>query len=43
MLHLTEVKTWSKKDNFPGIPSMTYVNTILTSQHDEGTVYAVFQ
>lgn len=34
--------TWNKKDNFPGIPAMTYVNMILTSQHDEGTVYAVF-
>lgn len=34
--------TWSKKDNFPGIPAMTYVNTLLTSQHDEGTVFSVF-
>jgi photosystem II stability/assembly factor-like uncharacterized protein len=33
---------WSKKDNFPGVPSMTYVNMLLTSQHDEGTVYAAF-
>jgi photosystem II stability/assembly factor-like uncharacterized protein len=34
--------TWNKKDNFPGIPSMTYVNMLLASQHDEGTVFAVF-
>jgi photosystem II stability/assembly factor-like uncharacterized protein len=34
--------TWSKKDNFPGIPAMTYVNMLLTSQHDEATVFAVF-
>jgi photosystem II stability/assembly factor-like uncharacterized protein len=44
--------TWSKKDNFPGIPSMTYVNMVLTSQGDSwvsisgdlpdrGTVYAI--
>ena len=33
---------WSKKESFPGIPSMTYVNMVLTSQHDEGTVFAVF-
>jgi photosystem II stability/assembly factor-like uncharacterized protein len=34
--------TWNKKDNFPGVPSMTYVNMLLPSQHDEGTVFAVF-
>lgn len=34
--------TWSKKDNFPGIPAMTYVNMILASRHDENTVFAVF-
>ncbi|UKN01631.1 glycosyl hydrolase [Paracrocinitomix mangrovi] len=34
--------TWNKKDNFPGIPSMTYVNMLVTSQHDENTVYAAF-
>jgi len=34
--------TWNKKDNFPGVPSMTYVNMLLTSQHDENTVYAAF-
>ena len=34
--------TWNKKDNFPGIPAMTYVNMVLASQHDENTVFAVF-
>lgn len=33
---------WTKKDRFPGVPSMTYVNMLLASQHDENTVYAVF-
>jgi photosystem II stability/assembly factor-like uncharacterized protein len=34
--------TWNKKDNFPGVPAMTYVNMLIPSQHDEGTVYAAF-
>ncbi|NOQ72440.1 MAG: glycosyl hydrolase [Crocinitomix sp.] len=34
--------TWNKKDNFPGVPNMTYVNMLIPSQHDEGTVYAAF-
>lgn len=34
--------SWNKKDNFPGIPAMTYVNMLIPSQHDEGTVYAAF-
>ncbi|MEX1002701.1 MAG: glycosyl hydrolase [Crocinitomicaceae bacterium] len=44
LIHVTENggETWSKKDNFPGIPSMTYVNMILSSQHDQNTVFAVF-
>ena len=35
-------KNWSKKSTFNGIPDMTYVNMLLASQHDENTVYAVF-
>lgn len=35
-------KSWSKKENFSGVPSMTYVNMILASQHDAKTVYAAF-
>ena len=34
--------TWNKKDNFPGIPAMTYVNMILASRHDENVVFATF-
>lgn len=33
---------WKKKESFPGVPSMTYVNMLLASQHDENRVYAVF-
>lgn len=33
---------WTKKESFPGVPSMTYVNMLLASQHNENTVYAVF-
>lgn len=44
LIHVTENggESWSKNDNFPGIPAMTYVNQLLTSQHDENTVFAVF-
>lgn len=44
LIHVTTNggETWDKKDDFTGIPSMTYVNMLLTSQHDEGTVFAVF-
>lgn len=35
-------KNWTKKSYFTGVPDMTYVNMLLTSQHDEGTVYVVF-
>jgi photosystem II stability/assembly factor-like uncharacterized protein len=34
--------SWNKKDNFPGVPAQTYVNMLVASQHDEGTVYAAF-
>ncbi len=35
-------ESWNKKENFPGVPEMTYVNMIVASQHDEKVVYAVF-
>lgn len=35
-------KSWSKKESFPGVPSMTYVNMLWASQHDENVVYAAF-
>jgi len=33
---------WTKFDKFKGVPEMTFVNYILPSQHNEGTVYACF-
>jgi photosystem II stability/assembly factor-like uncharacterized protein len=33
---------WTKKETLSGIPSMTYVNMLLASQHDQNKVYAVF-
>ena len=35
-------KTWTKIDNIPGVPDTTYVNEIITSQHDRNTVYVTF-
>ena len=35
-------KTWKKSENFPGVPSMTYVYHLLFSQHDENVLYATF-
>lgn len=34
--------TWVKHDKFPGVPETTYVNDIVTSQHDASTVYVAF-
>jgi len=34
--------SWSKQESFSGVPSRTYVNALIASQHDENTVYAVF-
>ncbi len=34
--------TWNKKESFPGVPNMTYVNMVWASQHDKNVVYAVF-
>lgn len=33
---------WRKIEQFPGVPERTYVNMLLASQHDAGTVYAAF-
>jgi photosystem II stability/assembly factor-like uncharacterized protein len=33
---------WTKIENFPGVPELTYVNFLLASQHDKNTVYAAF-
>ncbi len=34
--------SWTKMENFPGVPSMTYVNMLWASQHDANVVYAAF-
>ncbi|HMZ03980.1 MAG TPA: glycosyl hydrolase [bacterium] len=34
--------SWTVVDNIPGVPERTYVNQIIASQHDKGTVYAIF-
>lgn len=33
---------YRKIDKFPGVPDMSYVSRILASQHDQNTVYALF-
>ena len=35
-------ENWVKYSRFPGVPDMTFVNYVLPSQHDAGTVYACF-
>lgn len=35
-------QSWNKKESFPGVPKMTYVNMLWASQHDENVVYAAF-
>jgi len=35
-------KTWTKIDNIAGVPERTYVNQIITSQHDKNTAYVTF-
>lgn len=35
-------QNWRKVENFPDVPERTYVNAVLTSQHDENVIYAVF-
>lgn len=35
-------ESWTKFSSFTGVPDMTFVNYVLPSQHNEGTVYACF-
>ena len=35
-------KNWKKTETFPGIPKHTYINQIITSNHDKNVAYAVF-
>ena len=34
--------TWRKIESVPGVPERTYVNDLVASRHDAGTVYAAF-
>lgn len=34
--------SWTQHESFSGVPARTYVNALIASQHDENTVYAVF-
>jgi hypothetical protein len=44
LLHVTEDGgvTWRKLDNFPGVPALAYVSSVLASRHDPDRVYATF-
>ena len=35
-------KNWTKIDNLPGVPSMSYVHQIISSLHDKNTAYVCF-
>jgi len=35
-------KTWTKVDNLPGVPKMSYVPHIVCSQHDKNVAYVIF-
>jgi photosystem II stability/assembly factor-like uncharacterized protein len=35
-------KTWTKVDNIPGVPERTYVNQVITSQHNRNIAYVTF-
>jgi photosystem II stability/assembly factor-like uncharacterized protein len=35
-------KTWTKVDGIAGVPERTYVNQIITSQHDRNVAYVTF-
>lgn len=35
-------KNWRKVEGIAGVPAMTYVYHVLTSQHDENVIYATF-
>jgi len=44
LIHLTNDggKNWTKFDNLPGVPSMSYVHQIIASLHDKSTAYVCF-
>ncbi len=44
LIHLTNDggKNWTKFDNLPGVPAMSYVHQIIASLHDKSTAYVCF-
>ncbi len=44
LIHLTNDggKSWTKFDNLPGVPAMSYVHQIIASLHDKSTAYVCF-
>ena len=44
LIHVSENagEKWSKYNSFKGIPPNTYVNSLVTSQHNPNRVYAIF-
>nr|MBP6539444.1 glycosyl hydrolase [Saprospiraceae bacterium] len=44
LIHLSQDggKNWTKFDNLPGVPSMSYVHQIIASLHDKNTAYVCF-
>ena len=34
--------SWEKHENFPGVPQKAYVTDVITSKHDENTIYVSF-
>lgn len=44
LIHVTTDggKNWMKIDNIPGVPERSYVNQVITSQHDKNTAYVTF-
>ncbi|MEQ1585047.1 MAG: glycosyl hydrolase [Cyclobacteriaceae bacterium] len=44
LIHLTNDggKNWTKFDNLPGVPAMSYLHQIIASLHDKSTAYVCF-
>jgi photosystem II stability/assembly factor-like uncharacterized protein len=44
LIHVTTDggSSWTKIDNIPGVPERSYVNQIITSQHEKNTAYVTF-
>lgn len=44
LIHMTTNggASWTKFDNLPGVPSMSYVHQIIASNHDKNTAYVCF-